>query len=167
MHRPVSVYMFMYLYVLSFQRSCIPCISACMFSHSTEIHADTVMYALLEGVCICVYLKGFWSWMHPHMHIQRSAYMPVSDCILILHTGTYAISIVCISVRFWLYFLIQYMQILHQFCAFYCAELAASRLIKKSVRRCTGWAGKHEGRALRCAGPDWSLRVLEESVLRT
>ena len=98
--------------------SCIPCTCVCMLSSAslhTRRYCQICTYA---AVHICMYLNVFWDYILAYMHLFWGAYLPVSDCISILHTGAYALSMVCMSVCIWLYFLIQYMQILHRFVCF-------------------------------------------------
>ena len=104
---------------------------------------------------MCMYALNWqtaYSMIQSDMHLCRGAYLHVSFCISILHTGTHGI------------YLIVFLDSIHanitSICAFYCAESAVSRRMENSQE--VYWTGRQARRAsMRLR---WSLLVLDESV---
>ena len=144
------------------------CISVCMWLYFVLVYIQICTFC---SVHICMYLNVFCSHIHAHMHSWSRAYLPVCDCMFHPNTCTY------IKMGGWFYCaksaalrhtgiievvqgLLPLQEHLHEWsclCSLkiYCAESAARRRMKIS-RRSTRRPGKHEERAVGCAGPSLS-----------
>ena len=85
--------------------------SICMYEHvSVCIGFSYELYPV--HMCMYVLKRPLsYSMIHSDVHIYRSAYLLVFECILCQHTCTYALMLMCIYVCIWLYSLFVYIQI--------------------------------------------------------
>ena len=180
----VEVHICMYLnvyrgYIPADMHLFLRCISVCMWLYFVLVYIQICTFC---SVHIWMYLNVFCSHIHAHMHSWSRAYLPVCDCMFLQNTRTY----IKVGGWFYCAesaalsragpaavagtltgggqsssksFMMRSVNLHEWSCLcslkIYCAESAARRRMKIS-RRSTGRPGKHEERAVGCAGPSLS-----------
>ena len=131
MHSAYLICTWIYLHV---------CACICMYWVFYELYPVHMSMYVLTRQCS-------YSMIQSDMHITRSAYLHVFECILSLHTYRYALILMCISVRIWLYSVSVYIQIctcchvhiwmyLNVFCSYKHAHMHSSRCAYVPVSDC-------------------------------